>query len=57
MNVHGFVIPNGAITGRMTHRNPNMAQVPSVNNPYGKECRACWTVDEGNVLLELMLVV
>ena len=49
--VHGFVIPNGAITGRMTHRNPNMAQVPSVNNPYGKECRACWTVDEGNVLL------
>lgn len=49
--VHGFVIPNGAITGRMTHRNPNMAQVPSVHSPYGKECRACWTVDEGNVLL------
>jgi len=49
--VHGFVIPNGTITGRMTHRNPNMAQVPSVSNPYGKECRACWTVDEGNVLL------
>jgi DNA polymerase-1 len=49
--VHGFVIPNGAITGRMTHRNPNMAQVPSVHSPYGKECRACWVVDEGNVLL------
>jgi DNA polymerase I-like protein with 3'-5' exonuclease and polymerase domains len=49
--VHGFVIPNGTITGRMTHRNPNMAQVPSVSNPYGKECRACWTVDEGNVLI------
>ena len=49
--VHGFVIPNGAITGRMTHRNPNMAQVPSVHSPYGKECRACWIVDEGNVLL------
>ena len=49
--VHGFVIPNGAITGRMTHRNPNMAQVPSSHNPYGKECRACWTVEEGNVLL------
>jgi len=49
--VHGFVIPNGTITGRMTHRNPNMAQVPSVSSPFGKECRACWTVDEGNVLL------
>ena len=49
--VHGFVIPNGTITGRMTHRNPNMAQVPSVSNPYGKECRACWTVDDGNVLV------
>jgi len=49
--VHGFVIPNGTITGRMTHRNPNMAQVPSVSSPFGKECRACWTVEEGNVLL------
>ena len=49
--VHGFVITNGTITGRMTHRNPNMAQVPSVSSPFGKECRACWTVDEGNVLL------
>ena len=49
--VHGFVIPNGAITGRMTHRSPNMAQVPSSHSPYGKECRACWIVEEGNVLL------
>ena len=49
--VHGSVIPNGTITGRMTHRNPNMAQVPSVINPYGKECRACWIVPEGYKLL------
>ena len=49
--VHGFVISNGAITGRMTHRNPNMAQIPSIYNPYGKECRACWTVDPGNKLV------
>jgi len=49
--VHGFVIPNGAITGRMTHRNPNMAQVPSSHSPYGKECRACWIVEANNVLL------
>ena len=49
--VHGFVIPNGTITGRMTHRNPNMAQVPSISSEYGKECRACWIVDEGNKLV------
>ena len=49
--VHGSVIPNGTITGRMSHNHPNVAQVPSISSPYGKECRACWTVDEGNVLL------
>ena len=49
--IHGAVISNGAITGRMTHRNPNTAQIPSLRQPYGKECRACWTVNEGNVLL------
>ena len=49
--VHGSVMPTGAITGRMTHRDPNMAQVPSVSSPYGKECRSCWVVDEGNKLV------
>jgi DNA polymerase I-like protein with 3'-5' exonuclease and polymerase domains len=49
--VHGFVIPNGAITGRMTHRNPNVAQTPSSHKPYGKECRECWTVPAGYKLV------
>jgi len=49
--VHGFVIPNGTITGRMTHRKPNMAQVPSIKSPYGKECRECWIVKKGNKLV------
>ena len=49
--VHGFVIPNGTITGRMTHRDPNMAQIPSVSSPYGKECRECWTVPTGYKLV------
>jgi DNA polymerase I-like protein with 3'-5' exonuclease and polymerase domains len=49
--VRGFVNPNGTITGRMTHNSPNMAQVPSVVAPYGKECRACWTVAEGYKLI------
>ena len=49
--VHGSVICTGAITGRMAHRSPNMAQVPAVYSPYGKECRACWTVPEGYKLV------
>ncbi len=49
--VHGFVISTGAITGRMSHRNPNMAQVPSIHSSYGEECRSCWIVDEGYKLV------
>ena len=49
--VRGFVNPNGTITGRMTHNSPNMAQVPSLGSPYGKECRACWSVPKGYKLL------
>ena len=49
--VHGSVISNGTITGRMSHRDPNLAQVPSVTSSYGKECRACWTVTRGYKLV------
>jgi DNA polymerase I-like protein with 3'-5' exonuclease and polymerase domains len=49
--VHGRVITNGAVTGRMTHMKPNMAQIPNSGSPYGPECRQCWTVEEGNVLV------
>ena len=43
--VHGKVITNGTITGRMSHQSPNMAQVPAVYSPYGKECRELWVVN------------
>lgn len=49
--VHGRVISNGAVTGRMTHQNPNMAQIPASSKPYGKECRSCWTVPSGTKLV------
>lgn len=49
--VHGFVIPNGTITGRMTHLSPNMAQVPNAGSKYGVECRSCWTVPKGYKLV------
>jgi len=43
--VHGRVMTLKTITGRMSHHSPNMAQIPAVRSPYGKECRDCWTVD------------
>ena len=49
--VHGRVITNGAVTGRMTHHSPNMAQIPSVTAPYGKECRSFWCVPENHKLV------
>ena len=49
--VHGYVNHNGAVTGRMTHRQPNTAQIVSSNSEYGKECRTCWTVPEGKKLV------
>ncbi len=49
--IHGRVITNGAVTGRATHSNPNVAQVPSVKKPFGNECRELFTVDEGDVLV------
>ena len=45
--VHGKVITNGTITGRMSHQAPNMAQIPAVYSPYGKECRGLWIVEKG----------
>lgn len=47
--VHGKIITNGAVTGRMTHHSPNMAQVPNSGSIYGIECRKCWTVAKGYV--------
>ena len=49
--VHGRVITNGAVTGRMTHMSPNMAQVPNSGSPYGYECRELWTIEKGNKLV------
>ena len=49
--VHGKVITNGAVTGRMTHSTPNMAQIPNSGSIFGPECRECWSVEDGNVLV------
>ena len=49
--IHGRVISNGAVTGRMTHNSPNMAQIPNAGSEFGPECRACFIVDAGNILV------
>jgi DNA polymerase I-like protein with 3'-5' exonuclease and polymerase domains len=49
--VRGKVITNGAVTGRMTHHSPNMAQVPSCGSPYGEDCRDLWIVEKGYKLV------
>lgn len=49
--MHGRVMTNGAVSTRVTHSNPNMSQVPAVDKPFGKECRACFVADEGHVLV------
>ena len=42
--VRGKVMTLRTVTGRMAHNSPNMAQVPAVYSPYGKECRSLWTI-------------
>ena len=49
--IHGGVNTNGAVSGRCTHQNPNVAQVPSVRSPYGGECRELFTAPKGKVLV------
>jgi DNA polymerase I-like protein with 3'-5' exonuclease and polymerase domains len=60
--IHGDVITNGAVTGRMTHNTPNL-NVPSIKEDkqgnirygesggWGYECRDCFTHREGWTLV------
>ena len=45
--LRGRYIPNGAVSGRATHFAPNIAQVPSMRLPYGREIRSLFTVPTG----------
>lgn len=47
---HQIIAPS-TVTGRATHRNANLAQVPAVRLPYGKDCRELFTVQDGYILL------
>ena len=45
--IHGYVNTAGAVTGRMTHSKPNLAQVPKVGSPFGVECRSLFIAING----------
>lgn len=61
--IHGTVNSNGAVTGRMTHSAPNLAQTPKVlvdkegeilhgeAGGWGYECRALFCASEGLVMV------
>jgi DNA polymerase I-like protein with 3'-5' exonuclease and polymerase domains len=48
--IHGSVNTNGAVTGRCTHSNPNVAQVPKVGSPYGSDCRSLFRSTLGTLV-------
>jgi hypothetical protein len=41
------IIPGSTISGRASHRSPNLAQVPRASAPYGKECRELFRAPKG----------
>ena len=45
--LHHSIIVNSCVSQRASHRNPNLAQIPAVRAPYGKECRDLFTVRPG----------
>lgn len=62
--IHGRVNTIGTWTHRMSHYDPNMANIPGVEHDgktgeisfglegkFGFECRDCWTVDKSRILV------
>lgn len=49
--IHGGVITNGAVTGRVTHVNPNLGQIPSAGSEIGKLCRELFYAPEPYVMV------
>lgn len=42
--MYGQVVTNGAVTGRMTHFNPNLGNIVATYSAYGKEFRALFGI-------------
>jgi DNA polymerase I-like protein with 3'-5' exonuclease and polymerase domains len=54
--IHGRVQATGAVTNRASHSKPNLANVPSKDKAYGKECRKLFVAGGGDVPSEYVLV-
>ena len=46
-SIHGRVNTLGAATSRCSHNKPNLAQIPAVRSPWGKECRTLFEAPKG----------
>jgi len=49
--INGYVNPMGTYTSRCTHKNPNMAQIPSVKAAYGVDCRSLFYANDDYSLM------
>lgn len=49
--IYGKVNTMGTVTGRCSHFNPNMAQVPAAKSAFGKECRELFEASPGYKLV------
>ena len=49
--IHGGVITNGAVTGRVTHLDPNLGQIPSADTDLGFLCRDLFYALDPNVMV------
>ena len=45
--IHGRINTLGAATSRCSHMKPNLAQIPAVRSPWGKECRSLFEAPQG----------
>jgi DNA polymerase I len=54
-SIHGRVNTLGAGTSRCTHSRPNLAQIPAVRAPWGKECRELFEPPKGMKLYDVDL--
>lgn len=50
--IHGYINPNGQITGRISMSKPNMGQIPSKGVYKGEECRALFISRQGYSLVD-----
>ena len=49
--IHGHVETIGTVSSRCSHSRPNLAQVPALGSPWGKECRELFKPSTGMVMV------